>query len=69
MKKLASILILCAATLSLSGCAILNFGPPCYGVGCPALGLSKSGQDQKNTAQNAPAQNGASAQIQPDRGQ
>ncbi len=46
MKKLGTVLILCACTLPISGCAI----GPCYGVGCPAFESSKSAPPAPATA-------------------
>ena len=53
MKKVGSVLLLCAATLSLSGCAWRNLGP-CYGVGCPTFMMSKSAPPASQTAVNSP---------------
>jgi len=49
MKKVGSVLLLCAATLSLSGCAWRNLGP-CYGIGCPTFMMSKSAPPVSQTA-------------------
>ena len=51
MKKVGSVLLLCAATLSLSGCAWRNLGP-CYGIGCPTFMMSKSAPPASQTAVN-----------------
>jgi hypothetical protein len=52
MRKLGSVLVLCAATVCLSGCAWRNLGP-CYGMGCPTFMMSKSAPPPSGTAQNA----------------
>jgi len=58
MRKLGSVLILCAATVCLSGCAWQNSGP-CYGIGCPTFMMSKSAPPPSGTAQNVtPAKSG-----------
>jgi hypothetical protein len=77
MRKLGSLLILCAATMCFSGCAWRNLGP-CYGVGCPAYTMSGGAPVQK-TASNpgshwwhkkkAQSQNATAAQPQPNHGQ
>jgi hypothetical protein len=52
MRKLASILILFAATVSFSGCAWRNLGP-CYGAGCPSYAVAKTAPSP--SVQNTPA--------------
>jgi hypothetical protein len=54
MKKVGSVLLLCAATLSLSGCAWRNLGP-CYGVGCPTFMMSKSTPPASTAVNSRPA--------------
>jgi len=36
-KTIGFALILCASTLSLSGCLLTRVAGPCYGVGCPSF--------------------------------
>lgn len=52
MRKFRSVLLLCAATVSLSGCAWRNLGP-CYGIGCPTFMMSKSAPPASQTAVNS----------------
>jgi hypothetical protein len=57
-KKLSGMLILCVATLWLSGCAYFRATGPCLGVGCPAHTVGQNGQykpGQAPKAQNAAA--------------
>ena len=54
MRKLGSVLILCAATLCFSGCAWRNLGP-CYGVGCPTFTMSESAPGPNSAVASAPA--------------
>ncbi len=76
MRKLGSVLILCAATVCFSGCAWRNLGP-CYGIGCPSYALTKSapGPSAENTAApksqhlKAKAQTAKAAQPQQNPGQ
>jgi hypothetical protein len=79
MKKFNSVLILCAATVCLSSCALRNTGP-CYGPGCPTFMMSKQAQPASQTSANStPAKSGnnqdaeardrASAKSQTDPGQ
>jgi len=53
MKKFGGFLLLCAATVSLSGCAWRNLGP-CYGIGCPTFMMSKSAPPASQTAVTSP---------------
>ena len=62
MRNLRNVLILCAAALSLSGCAWFNPGP-CYGVGCPSYVANKNAPSQ--TAQNTAAPKKAKHQKAP----
>ena len=54
MRKLGSVMLLCAATVCLSNCAWRDLGP-CYGAGCPTFMMSKITPPPSGTAQNAPA--------------
>jgi hypothetical protein len=35
-KRLSGILVLVACTTALSGCSLMRYTGPCFGVGCPA---------------------------------
>jgi hypothetical protein len=66
-KKLSGMLILCVATLWLSGCAYFRATGPCLGMGCPGHTVGhnaqyKSGQLPK--AQNAAAPRAPAPSIQ-----
>src|SRR5580658_8396546 len=66
-KKLSGMLILCVATLWLSGCAYFRATGPCFGVGCPAHSVGQNGQykpGQAPKAQTAVAQRGTTTSAQ-----
>jgi hypothetical protein len=66
-KKLSGTLILCVATLWLSGCAYFRATGPCFGVGCPAHTVGQNGQykpGQAPKAQNAAAPHASAPNIQ-----
>ena len=66
-KKLSGMLILCVATLWLSGCAYFRATGPCLGVGCPAHTVGQNGQykpGQAPKAQNAAAPHASAPNIQ-----
>jgi hypothetical protein len=64
MRKLGSVLLLCAATVCLSGCAWRDLGP-CYGAGCPTFMMSKSAPPPSGTVVNsAPAKSGHNKNAQ-----
>jgi hypothetical protein len=54
MRKFASVLMLCAATMCFTGCAWRNTGP-CYGIGCPSFATSGSAPAKNTASVNDPA--------------
>jgi hypothetical protein len=52
MTKFESILLLCAATVCLSGCALRSSGP-CYGPGCPTFMMGSQARDSDGTSVNS----------------
>ena len=54
MRKFASVLMLCAATMCFTGCAWRNTGP-CYGIGCPSFATSASAPAKNTGSVNDPA--------------
>jgi hypothetical protein len=66
-KKLSGMLILCVATLWVSGCSYFRATGPCFGVGCPARTVGQSGQykpGQAPKAQNATAPHATAPRTQ-----
>ena len=64
MRKFGSLLVLCAVTVGLSGCAWRDLGP-CYGAGCPTFMMSKSTPPPSGTVANvAPAKSKHSKNAQ-----
>jgi hypothetical protein len=67
-KKLSGMLILCVAALWLSGCSYFRATGPCFGVGCPARTVGRSGQykpGQAPKAQNATVPHATAPATQP----
>jgi hypothetical protein len=56
-KKFRVLLIVCASTLSLSGCAWFRETGPCLGVGCPGNALGHSAKAQTANTQNSNSKN------------
>ena len=53
MRKLASVVILCATTVCVAGCAWRNLGP-CYGAGCPSYAVEKGATSPSAVNTRAP---------------
>ena len=63
-KRIGGILVVAACTASLSGCSLLHYTGPCFGVGCPAGTPGQSSQYKMGEGPKAaPPQ--AQAQVQP----
>jgi hypothetical protein len=63
-KKFSIVLVLCASTLCLSGCAWFHETGPCLGMGCPGNAPGHSAKAPSATAQHAKANNPNSPNTQ-----
>jgi hypothetical protein len=63
-KRISGILVVAACAASLSGCSLIHYTGPCFGVGCPAGTPGESSQYKMGEGPKAaPPQ--AQAQAQP----